>query len=87
MPLDPLSEKIRTVLIADWDPIGVRDVAAARDEYDQYVASVAVLVRAGRTASDLSKYLLEIETETMGLPGDRVRALSVGRKVLSAVSS
>lgn len=87
MPLDPLSEKIRTVLIADWDPIGVRDVAAARDEYDQYVASIAVLVRAGRTASDLSKYLLEIETETMGLPGDRVRALSVGRKVLSAVSS
>ncbi len=35
-----IQESIRQVLLREWDPIGVRDVAEAQDEYDGYVGGV-----------------------------------------------
>lgn len=40
-------------------------MAAARDEYDGYVGSVARMVREGKSADDIAKRLLEIETDNM----------------------
>ena len=36
--------KIREILMHEWDPIGVRDVPQAQDEYDSYVGRVYVMM-------------------------------------------
>ena len=82
MQPDRLHEKIREILWADWDPIGVQDAPQARGEYDQYVSSITKMVIAGCPASDLAERLLEIEVNSMGLPGNAVRARAVAEKLL-----
>jgi hypothetical protein len=76
-----LHDAVRTILLNDWDPIGVRDVPEAQDEYDSYAPAIARLVAAGTSVSDLSAHLLEIETDAMGLRGDASRAHSIAEKL------
>jgi hypothetical protein len=80
---DEMNEQVRTVLLQMWDPIGVANVATARDEYDAYVAPLAQMMRQRRSAAELSRRLLEIETGTMGLPGDQQRARLVAEKLVA----
>jgi len=56
--LDLLRSAVGKILLNDWDPVGVRDVAAAQDEYDQYVDPIVQMVVAGEPASVLSRYRL-----------------------------
>jgi hypothetical protein len=76
-----LFENVKRVLMHDWDPIGIRDVPQAQDEYDDYARQIARMLAAGISIADLSKDLLEIETGSMGLPGDSGRANAVARKL------
>ena len=69
-----LEVRVREILLQSWDPIGVAGVAAAQDEYDQYVKPIAAMIVAGAVVDDLSRHLLEIETNHMCLKGDRARA-------------
>jgi hypothetical protein len=62
-----IQEAIRLVLLRDWDPIGVRDVPEAQDEYDGYVGGVYRLLVSGATLSELAEHLLQIERESMRL--------------------
>jgi hypothetical protein len=62
-------------------PIGIRDVAEAQDEYDQYVAIVAQMISARATAAALSKYPVDIEISTIGLKGNADRARCVAEKL------
>lgn len=46
----------------EWDPIGVRDVAEAQDEYDAYVGKAyVVLVDEAATVDEMERYLLSVE--------------------------
>ena len=76
-----LFESVRQVLLQDWDPIGVRNVPQAQDEYDIYANSIATMLATSISISDLSKHLLEIETQSMGLAGNPERALVVAAKL------
>ena len=67
----------------EWDPIGINDVPAAKDEYDGYVDRVLGLVERGASVSALSERLLEIETAEMGLRGDRERTLRVAERLVA----
>jgi hypothetical protein len=58
---------IRRILMDKWDPIGVKDVPQAADEYDNYIDGVDELLRHKATDRELSEYLIRIETERMGL--------------------
>jgi hypothetical protein len=78
---DP-TDAVRAILLADWDPIGIRDVPQAADEYDEYAPPIAKMLADEASIVELSRYLLEIETETLGLKGDPVRA----RRVAEALS-
>jgi hypothetical protein len=70
-------ERTRALLLREWDPIGVRDVPQAADEYDSYVDGVVQWLRSGATASAIADQLIEIEVSRMGLAGDRARAKRV----------
>ena len=55
----------------EWDPIGVRDVPEAHDEYDNYVSEAYVLLMdRGATAEDMDGYLRGVE-DHMGLTQTR----------------
>lgn len=55
----------------EWDPIGVAAIAQAQDEYDAYVPSIYKMLITRRTPEDLFDYLWWLETQHMGLTGDR----------------
>jgi hypothetical protein len=78
-------QRVRLILLNDWDPIDIRDVPQAQDEYDSYIASIEKMVIARSPTAELSNYLLQIETKTMGLRGDPARARSVAVKLRSIV--
>lgn len=74
---------VRTVLLEQRDPIGIRDVAHARDEYDAYALAIVGMLGRGADVEELSRYLLEIESDRMGLPTNPERARSVAAKLRS----
>ena len=62
---------LRTLLLYDWDPIGVVELAgleAIYDEYDDYLEPIANLLASGASAHQLAEYLSETRVATMGLP-------------------
>ena len=76
-----LYENVRSILLAVWDPIGIRDVTEARDEYDNYVMPVAKMLLDGHSAIEISRYLLGVEIDSMGLKGDNDRALAAAQRL------
>src|SRR5687767_9956744 len=48
---------LRAVLMAAWDPIGVKDDPLARDEYDAYVRPLARKLREGASEEDVAAFL------------------------------
>jgi hypothetical protein len=78
---DPLRERVKEILLHAWDPIGVRDVENAQDEYDAYVLAVVSSILARKTAAQLRDQLMAIEVDLMGLAGDKNRASSVATEL------
>ena len=62
-----LYRAIDEVLHYVWDPIGVRGVPQARDEYHAYLPQVFGMLRDGADESKISAYLTSVTTERMGL--------------------
>ena len=79
-----IQEQIRSILLNDWDPIGVADVPEAQDEYDSYIVGVYRLLISGVSERDVAEHLLRIESDWMGLGGASVTGLlPVAHKLLS----
>ena len=70
-----LMESIRLILLKDWDPIGVQKFPEAQDEYDGYVGGVYGILSRGASENDISRYLLHIETDSMGLNSRELETL------------
>ena len=70
------------MLLHDWDPIGIRDVPDAGDEYDSYIGGVYRLLASGVSEDELVEHLWRIETVTMGLSSpDRDKLRPVARRL------
>ena len=67
-----LHTAIRKALIEKWDPIGVKNIPEAQDEYDHYVPAICNLLVTRRSKQELFDYLWWLETHHMGLSGDRL---------------
>src|SRR6266496_4651248 len=61
-----IQRSIAEVLLRNWDPIGVRNVPQAQDEYDAYVGGVYRLIASGATARELAEHLARLEAEQLG---------------------
>jgi len=77
-----LTSLVRNALLNEWDPIGVKGIPEAVDEYDGYVAKVCELVTAGNKQK-LIDHLWWIETERMGLTGDRKATEGFAERLLA----
>jgi hypothetical protein len=78
-----ITDKVRAILLTEWDPIGIVDEPKAQDEYDTYTGPVLKLVLAGVSVNALADYLVGIERDRMELVGDRARATRAARHLVS----
>ncbi len=77
-----LYKRCDEVLHYIWDPIGVAGAPGARDEYDSYLPQVFALVRASSQLEPIVYYLVSVEQDSMGLPGNLDRSrLAAGAHV------
>ena len=61
-----LYEGIYTVLLNDWDPLGVSRIPEAQDEYNAYLPRIFHMVLEGAGASKIAEYLQYVLDERMG---------------------
>ena len=68
--------RIRRILMEHWDPIGVRDIPEACDEYDLYVGKLYVMLMNDRASeASINAFLFSTATDHMGLsPSDFLTA-------------
>ena len=66
-----LYNRIDEVLFYIWDPIGVAETPQARNEYYGYVTKILQLVLNSTPANIIAEYLIQIETEAMGLDNSK----------------
>ena len=72
------------ILFYLWDPIGVKDIPAARDEYRSYLPGVFKLLLADAKDSEIAKYLTKVESTSMGLSESPQHALDIARTLIEA---
>jgi hypothetical protein len=64
-------EAVRVALLQEWDPIGVKHLFEASDEYDCCVSGVVRLLIDRKSENEIFDSLWHLETDHMGLHGDR----------------
>ncbi|NLC82957.1 MAG: hypothetical protein GX748_17395 [Lentisphaerae bacterium] len=77
-----IMDAIRSVLVNDWDPIGIKGIGP-NDEYDGYIGQVYRLLSKSPTEEDVARQLLMFESHDIGLPKRETGILDVARKLLS----
>lgn len=60
-----IQDRIRRILLEDWDPLGLRGVAPS-DEYDSYISGVYRLLASGASCEQVAEHLAELERGPMG---------------------
>jgi hypothetical protein len=91
LDIDKIAEihrQIESVLLHDWDPIGVGGIPEAQDEYRGYVRAVYDVAVGTRSARAVAEHLVKMERGHMGLSGWRrwKARLPVAQKILELVS-
>ncbi len=62
-----LLKRVDEVLHYLWDPIGLRGVPEARDEYTSYAGVVFSMLKRGTDNNEISRYLVRIRADHMGM--------------------
>ena len=75
-------EAIHHVLLREWDPIGVADIPEAQDEYDGYIHQIHGMLIRHEPKHILFDYLWRVETEHMGLFGNRRRTEDIAGRLV-----
>lgn len=73
------ARQLRRLLLEEWDPIGVADVAP--DEYDGYMGPMVARAR-DHDLDGLIEYLEWARTVNMGLDSDRATDERVAREII-----
>ena len=82
--LPTLDDRIRQVLLDDWDPHNAARNEAARETYDLYIGPLRAMLEGGADEEVLIGWLKEREEETMCFPALGTRRLrKVAQKLLA----
>ena len=60
---------LRIMAIEHWDPLNVYDDPSHADEYDPYLERVGRMLRRGKGAEEIARYLGEVRTKAFRLDG------------------
>jgi hypothetical protein len=79
-------QKIREILLREWDPAGVGDNPKLNDEYDNYLAEILRLIDNGSDYGQLCDHFLYIEKDLgIQLPNEqRAKTVDALLKLRSA---
>lgn len=80
-PTQFLKDKIKTIILNEWDPIGIQDLPEAQDEYGSYIPDIYRLIQLKKTENEIFDYLWGIETGHMGLSGDKGHTQAIAHKL------
>lgn len=80
-----LHAAIRDVLLKEWDPIGVAHIPEAADEYDSYIGEIHAILIRREPVYKLVDFLWWVESEHMGLAGNRRRTEQVAERLLRLI--
>jgi hypothetical protein len=62
-----LFQEVREILLREWDPLGVADNPACRDEYDSYAYTLCRYLMERADEYRLAEYLSRVRSDSMGL--------------------
>jgi hypothetical protein len=79
--------QISEILMTDWDPIGVAGTPEAQGEYDAYVSEIYRLLSRRASVRELFESLWWVETEHMGLRGNRQRTQMVAERLMQLLEN
>jgi hypothetical protein len=83
-----IRDRIREVLLNDWDPHNAARDEAAHGTYDTYIDSLVRLIQSGGDEDAVVAYLHEREKESMCFPSLGTQRLRpVARKLLRACAT
>ncbi|MCA0425290.1 MAG: hypothetical protein LCH61_18570 [Proteobacteria bacterium] len=74
--------EISALLLKHWDPIGIADVAEARDEYHPVAERLAVMLAHGASRRQVAAFLVHYEGDDLGLTPNPDRAHAVARMLV-----
>jgi len=80
-----LQKSIKEILLRDWDPIGIYNIDEDEDEYDAYVSEVYQMLIHRKPAHELFDFLWWVESEHMGLTGNRQKTLAIASKLMEII--
>ncbi len=75
-----LYSAVDEILWKKWNPIGADDIP--RDEYISYVPEIFSMLIYNKTENEIAERLYKIETEIIGVVGDREHCLRVARELI-----
>jgi hypothetical protein len=78
----PELEAIKSLLLHEWDPIGVSDCEGAEDEYDRYALQVFTMLASGADTAAIGDYLNWVVTSQMSLRGNPERDREIAAKAV-----
>jgi hypothetical protein len=82
-----LIDRIRDVLLENWDPIGIGNNPNLRNEYDLYIPRILhILKKVSVNKSNIFLCLQEIEIHIMEIPEDPKRIDLTAQILLNLVS-
>lgn len=76
-----LYRRLEEVVHYIWDPIGVREMPQARDEYQSYMTAIYGRVQVG-DLEEIVEYLKWVASENMGLSFDKEKATEAAKVML-----
>lgn len=79
---NPRLQTVEVVLHWVWDPIGVRGIPEARDEYDGYALTVLGMLQRGSIFTEVADFLTSVEKDWMGLTPASARNAEVAELLL-----
>lgn len=80
-----LQKRISTILLKEWDPIGIQDIPEAQDEYDTYVIPLYKMLIEKRTIHEIFDYLVWAESEHMGLSTDEHHTQLIAKELIKLI--
>jgi hypothetical protein len=69
----PLAERIRSILLEDWDPAGIGFNANLRDDYDEFIPRLISAIEGGAGTDELIRVLRDFEAEMHAPIDDQAR--------------
>ena len=78
-----LWDEVDRVLWEEWDPIGVHNLEATRDEYRSYVPSIFKLLMGNESAKIIAYRLNEHARASMGLQPNPEHNLIIAQRLIS----